>query len=172
MYSAGRSGANHAPQDRPGEDTEAIMYFDFLLPRLKEAYPDARVLSSSVPHLSASPRCPKFRSIRTRAKNGSSPTFHLNRLAEFQRGRCPGATKLEVRCYEGLQHPGDLIFVPGDRSVRSHRLCMRSACVWELSGWEGVQFWLRSRGGSTPRVTRVWGDERHMRVCWLWCSEK
>ncbi|CAK9086566.1 Bifunctional arginine demethylase and lysyl-hydroxylase JMJD6 (Histone arginine demethylase JMJD6) (JmjC domain-containing protein 6) (Jumonji domain-containing protein 6) (Lysyl-hydroxylase JMJD6) (Peptide-lysine 5-dioxygenase JMJD6) (Phosphatidylserine receptor) (Protein PTDSR) (zfpsr) [Durusdinium trenchii] len=44
---------------RPGEDTEAIMYFDFLLPRLKEAYPD-------------------------------------------------------VRCYEGLQHPGDLIFVPGD----------------------------------------------------------
>ena len=27
----------------PGEDTEAIMYFDFLLPRLKEAYPDARL---------------------------------------------------------------------------------------------------------------------------------
>lgn len=27
-----------------GEDTEAIMYFDFLLPRLKEAYPDVGIL--------------------------------------------------------------------------------------------------------------------------------
>lgn len=44
---------------RKGEDTEAIMYFDFVLPRLKEAFPDVRV-------------------------------------------------------YEGLQNPGDLIFVPGD----------------------------------------------------------
>mmetsp|Transcript_47188 Transcript_47188/g.98409 ORF Transcript_47188/g.98409 Transcript_47188/m.98409 type:complete len:443 (+) Transcript_47188:23-1351(+) len=42
-----------------GDDTEAIMYFDFILPRLKEAYPD-------------------------------------------------------VKTYEGLQRPGDLIFVPGD----------------------------------------------------------
>ncbi|CAE7393369.1 jmjd6-b [Symbiodinium pilosum] len=44
---------------KEGEDTEAIMYFDFILPRLKEAYPD-------------------------------------------------------VKTYEGLQGPGDLIFVPGD----------------------------------------------------------
>ncbi|CAJ1331886.1 unnamed protein product [Effrenium voratum] len=44
---------------RKGEDTEAVMYFDFLLPRLKEAYPD-------------------------------------------------------VKSYEGLQRPGDVIFVPGD----------------------------------------------------------
>jgi len=44
---------------RKGEDTEAIMYFDFLLPRLKQAYPDVKV-------------------------------------------------------YEGLQKPGDVIFVPGD----------------------------------------------------------
>ncbi|CAE7262076.1 jmjd6 [Symbiodinium sp. CCMP2456] len=42
-----------------GEDTEAVMYFDFILPRLKEAYPD-------------------------------------------------------VKTYEGLQRPGDIIFVPGD----------------------------------------------------------
>lgn len=43
---------------KKGEDDEAVMYFDFLLPRLKAAHP-------------------------------------------------------EVRVYEGMQHPGDVIFVPG-----------------------------------------------------------
>eukprot|EP00931_Biecheleriopsis_adriatica_P075479 TRINITY_DN49331_c0_g1_i1.p1 TRINITY_DN49331_c0_g1~~TRINITY_DN49331_c0_g1_i1.p1 ORF type:complete len:507 (+),score=112.94 TRINITY_DN49331_c0_g1_i1:104-1624(+) len=44
---------------QPGEDDEAIMYFDFVLPRIKRAYPDLKV-------------------------------------------------------YEGLQNPGEVIFVPGD----------------------------------------------------------
>lgn len=44
---------------KKGEDDEAVMYFDFILPRIKEAHPDLRV-------------------------------------------------------YEGMQRPGDIIFVPGD----------------------------------------------------------
>merc|ERR1740121_86503 len=44
---------------RSGEDDEAIMYFDFILPRIKRAHP-------------------------------------------------------ELKVYEGLQNPGDVIFVPGD----------------------------------------------------------
>ena len=39
-----RKGAGAWPSKRAGalrgEDNEAIMYFDFLLPRIKEAYPD------------------------------------------------------------------------------------------------------------------------------------
>ena len=31
------------PGDHSSKDTEAIMYFDFLLPRLKEAYPDVAI---------------------------------------------------------------------------------------------------------------------------------
>lgn len=44
---------------KEGEDDEAVMYFDFILPRIKKAYP-------------------------------------------------------EMKIYEGLQNPGDIIFVPGD----------------------------------------------------------
>jgi hypothetical protein len=65
------------------KDTEAIMYFDFLLPRLKEAYPDV-----AIPEWQHEWVAPQM-------------IFFLWLMSQ-------------VRSYEGLQHPGDIIFVPGD----------------------------------------------------------
>ena len=71
------------------------MYFDFILPRLKEAYPDALI-----------------------------SVFMVGR-----RFCCFDGVKAQVKTYEGLQRPGDLIFVPGDAAT--------VACV--CSAWKIVK---------------------------------
>ncbi|CAK0824044.1 unnamed protein product, partial [Prorocentrum cordatum] len=84
-----------------GEDDEAIMYFDFLLPRIKQAHPDLRV-------------------------------------------------------YEGLQGPGDVIFVPGDWW---HGVLNQEDCVAVTQNYCGAdnfdQVWCRTRR-EREKVAYLW----------------
>ncbi|CAE8617030.1 unnamed protein product [Polarella glacialis] len=86
---------------KKGEDTEAIMYFDFLLPRLKKANP-------------------------------------------------------EVRVYEGLQNPGDIIFVPGDWW---HGVLNLEDCVAVTANFCGPEsfdkIWKRTRK-DREKVAHLW----------------
>jgi len=86
---------------KKGEDDEAVMYFDFVLPRIKEAHPDLRI-------------------------------------------------------YEGLQKPGDIIFVPGDwwHGVLNIEDCV--AVTQNYCGPDNFEnIWTRTRA-EREKVASLW----------------
>jgi len=86
---------------KDGEDDEAIMYFDFILPRIKRAHP-------------------------------------------------------ELRVWEGLQHPGEVIFVPGDWW---HGVVNREDCVAITQNYCGPDnfdvVWKKTRK-EREKVAHLW----------------